>query len=237
MQAIGSLIILASFAAFILGVVNVIRPQAWMKVQKRLVGLFIILGSMAGCVAGGSMMPPAPATTEATINVEKGEAAAAPEQAPKKDGLTQAEFNAMWSEMKAVLASCDNAVSGAQASMKTGDVYKAYPRIQRAAEVCGKASLAAYSVDVPRSAKGEVRKKLTKGREICQMSIVSKQIAMESVAKVANGDSRPSAVSKAQEDMERGSTGAMACAVGFMAAANEAGLTLPEIEEAAAKSQ
>lgn len=82
MQAIGSLIILASFAAFILGVVNVIRPQAWMKVQKRLVGLFIILGSMAGCVAGGSIMPPSPATTEMTINVEKGEAAVAPKSKP-----------------------------------------------------------------------------------------------------------------------------------------------------------
>lgn len=82
MQAIGSLIILASFAAFILGVVNVIRPQAWMKVQKRLVGLFIILGSMAGCVAGGSMMPLAPATNEATINVETGEAAGASKSKP-----------------------------------------------------------------------------------------------------------------------------------------------------------
>lgn len=66
MEAFGGFIIFASFAAFILGVVNIIRPQGWMKVQKRLVGVFIILGSMGGCVAGATMLPPAPATTDST---------------------------------------------------------------------------------------------------------------------------------------------------------------------------
>lgn len=239
MAAIGGFIIFVSFAAFILGVVNLIKPQAWMKVRKRLIGAFIILGSMAGCVAGGSMMPPAPATTTASVEVDaaKGAKPAAVAPAPKPEGLTQGDFNVMWSEMLAVVGHCDTAVAGAQAGMKTGNVYAAYPRIQNAVEACRDASLKAYDVEIPRSAKGEVRKKLQKAREACQMSIISKQIAMESVGKVANGDGRPSAVSKAQDDMEQSGQGALRCVVGFMAAASEAGLVLPETEGVATKSQ
>lgn len=66
MEAIAGFIIFASLAAFILGVVNVIRPQAWMKVRKRLVGAFMVLGSMGGCVAGGLMLPPSAANTAVT---------------------------------------------------------------------------------------------------------------------------------------------------------------------------
>lgn len=66
MEAIAGFIIFASLAAFILGVVNVIRPQAWMKVRKRLVGAFMVLGSMGGCVAGGMMLPPSAANTAVT---------------------------------------------------------------------------------------------------------------------------------------------------------------------------
>lgn len=84
MEAISGLIILASFVAFILGVVNVIRPQAWMKVRKRQIGAFMVLGSLGGCVAGGMMMPPSATNTAVTAEAEaisdltaKGQAAAA----------------------------------------------------------------------------------------------------------------------------------------------------------------
>lgn len=64
MEAFAGFILLASLAAFVLGVVNLIRPQAWMKVRKRLVGAFMVLGSMGGCVAGSMMLPPSAPTTE-----------------------------------------------------------------------------------------------------------------------------------------------------------------------------
>lgn len=64
MEAIAGFFIIASLAAFVLGVVNVIRPQAWMKVRKRLVGAFMVLGSMGGCVAGSMMLPPSAPKTE-----------------------------------------------------------------------------------------------------------------------------------------------------------------------------
>lgn len=68
MEAFGGFIIFASFAAFILGVVNIAKPQGWMKVRKRLVGAFIVLGSMGGCVAGSLMLPPS--TQNAAVAAE-----------------------------------------------------------------------------------------------------------------------------------------------------------------------
>lgn len=99
MEAIAGFIIFASLAAFILGVVNVIRPQAWMKVRKRLVGAFMVLGSMGGCVAGGMMLPPSAANTAVTAEAASSSApvgvaevaaasapAAAADAAPKLTG-------------------------------------------------------------------------------------------------------------------------------------------------------
>jgi len=66
MQAFASLIILASVVAFVLGVVNLIKPMAWMKVHKRHIGAFMVLGSLGGCFAGGLMMPTSTTTPAAT---------------------------------------------------------------------------------------------------------------------------------------------------------------------------
>lgn len=71
MKSLGAIIILASFAAFILGVINIIAPQAWMRVRKRLVGAFIVLGAMGGCVAGLSVMPPPNPSAVSTITMEE----------------------------------------------------------------------------------------------------------------------------------------------------------------------
>ncbi|WP_313044884.1 Ltp family lipoprotein [Brevundimonas sp.] len=82
MEAIAGFILFASLAAFVLGVVNVIRPQSWMKVRKRLVGAFMVLGSMGGCVAGGMMLPPSAPKTEITAEAATmGDAIAAAEVA------------------------------------------------------------------------------------------------------------------------------------------------------------
>ena len=242
MEAVAIIIVLASFAAGVYGIINIIKPLGFLRIRKRWHGLVVLGGSCFTFVLGGLLgaagQPGGLSAAPAEASAKAPESGAPAQAAAKKPaGVTQVEFNTMWSQMKSVVGQCDAAVAGAQEGMKSGDVYKAYPRIQMAYEVCRDASLDVYKVEVPRSAKGEIRKKLLQARDACQMSIVSKQIAMESVGKVANGDGRPSAVSKAQEDMETSGQGALQCAVGFMGAASEAGLTLPEIEEAAAKSQ
>ena len=105
MKSLGAIIVLASFAAFILGVINIIAPQAWMRARKRLVGAFIVLGSMGGCVAGLSVMPPPNPSTVSTITME--EALRQGEKldgSPRPNSMSQIEFDATWNDVKARMA-------------------------------------------------------------------------------------------------------------------------------------
>lgn len=232
MEVIGGFIIFASFAAFILGIVNVVRPQAWMKVQKRLVGLFIILGSMAGCVAGGSMMPPAPATT-ASLEVDAGKSkvAAAP-PAPKPEGLTQAEFDGMWNRVKSEMERCDAPVRRAGNAVGTGNVYAAFGPVKAAGETCKEVWLGMDRIEIPRSAKGEVKKALTDARETCETAAYLKTEAMEQMVKVLDGDARPSVMADLRDKMQRGGDLSSGCFIGFLGAAAKADLTMPELADA-----
>lgn len=134
MEAIAGFIIFASLAAFILGVVNVIRPQAWMKVRKRLVGAFMVLGSMGGCVAGGMMLPPSAANTAVTAEaasssepVDVAEVAAASVPAAAADAapkLTGPQRNAVRSARQYLsMTGFSRAGLIAQLSSEYGDGY------------------------------------------------------------------------------------------------------------------
>lgn len=134
MEAISGLIILASFAAFILGVVNVIRPQAWMKVRKRLVGAFMVLGSLGGCVAGGMMMPPSATNSAVTAEAEsRSEPMAAGQAASSKDQIASAEAPKLTGPQKNAVRSAKQYLSMtgfsrdgliAQLSSEFGDGYE-----------------------------------------------------------------------------------------------------------------
>lgn len=229
MEVLGGFIILISFGAFILGVVNVIRPQSWMKVRKRLVGLFIILGSMGGCVAGATMVPPAPATTPM-----KGEAkTVAPEPAVvKATGLTQAEFTGVWSDVKARMERCDGPTRRAAEVLSQGDVYAAFGPTKAAAAACEDVWLKMSNVPLPRAAKGEVRKAMSEAIDTCETAMFAKREALQSLLKALDGDQRPSTMETITSEMERGKAATMMCGIGFLSAAEKAGLVLPEMEEA-----
>jgi len=108
MQAIASLLILASFVAFVLGVINLIKPMAWMKVHKRHIGAFMVLGSLGGCFAGGLMMP-----TSATIPAATGETVSSTE-ATGAEAATESEPDAVAVEEPKLTGPQRNAVRSAR---------------------------------------------------------------------------------------------------------------------------
>lgn len=240
MEAIGGFIIFASFAVFILGVVNIIRPQSWMKVKKRLVGVFIILGSMGGCVAGASMLPPVEATSagaeKAPAKVADKEPARVAEAPAKPAGMNQAEFDAVWSQVKMKMEQCDVPLRRAGEAVGTGNAYAAFAPVKAAGEACKSVWLEMGRIEIPRSAKGDVKKAMQAAQDTCESAAYQKKEAMEQMAKVLDGDMRPSAMAELQETLERGKALASGCWIGFMSAADDAGLTLPELDEAMKKA-
>lgn len=256
MQAFAGFIIFVSFIVFILGVVNVIRPQAWMKVRKRLIGAFIILGSMAGCV-GGSIMSvsaepggwaaameagrEAREAEEAKAAQEKqakpevaetADAAKLPTAAPRTHGLTQAEFDGIWTGVKSQMERCDAPVRRAGEVVGTGNAYAAFRPVKAASEACRDAWLGIDRIEIPRSAKGEVKKALREARERCSTAAVVKKEAMDRMAKVLDGDDKPSTMAALQDSLKRGTDLSSGCWLGFLAAATEAGLEMPEFKDA-----
>lgn len=249
METIGFIVVIVSFFAAIFGIINIIHPIKRLRIHKRLIGLFIVLGSVVGCTGGavlgvagqpggwGAEMARQEADRKAAEAASPTPATAGP--APKAEparpaGMTQAEFETTWSAVKASTAPCDNQVAAAGRLIGAGDVYAAYPAVQRAQATCSNAMSAISDVSIPRSAKVDVRRAMEDARSTCSTSAFVKFQAMEKVAKVVDGDSRPSAVAAAQADMEAAQGYQMRCIVGFMGAAQKAGLVLPEIRDGAA---
>ncbi len=242
METLGGILVLASLAAFVLGVVNVIRPQGWMRVRKRLVGLFIVLGSLGSCVAGAAMLPPP--DVEATQAAPKAEEAASkpprnitdrPEKAPpalKTSGLTQAEFDGMWAGVKRQMERCDAPVRRAGEVVGTGNAYAAFRPVKAASDACREAWLGIDRIEIPRSAKGDVKKALRDARERCSTAAVVKKEAMDRMAKVLDGDDKPSSMAALQDSLKRGTDLSTGCWLGFLAAATEADLEMPEFKDA-----
>jgi len=230
MKSLGAIIVLASFAAFILGVINIIAPQAWMRARKRLVGAFIVLGSMGGCVAGLSVMPPPNPSTVSTITME--EALRQGEKldgSPRPNSMSQIEFDATWNDVKARIERCDGPNRRAARAMMAGDERTAISLTSAAIKAC-KGELAAFgNVQIPDSASGIVRRSLTESIQTCRGAVQLKLESAEKTRDFLNGDQRPSTVEGLNEALQAAGRATANCGFGFMQTANYAQLNIPDL--------
>lgn len=243
-DAIGIILVLAAMVGFVFGVVNLIKPLGRLKITDRLRALAVVGGSFVVFLVGGfvgaagmSGGPTGAADASAAPPATELGAASAKTARANPAGISEAEFVGIWTSVKVAMEPCDNQVGRAGEALQGGDIYGAYPLVQRARETCMHASMAVSDVDIPRSAKGEVRKAIEEARERCSTTMFVKRKAMGKVAKVVDGDARPSAVAAAREELEEGSTMTMGCIVGFMSAAEKAGHVLPEFSEVMASAE
>lgn len=240
METVGIIIVLASMAAALFGLVNLVKPLGFLGIRRRRWAAAVVGGSvvafMVGSVIGAAGSP---GGLEGAASAGRAEPApAAPTKAPPRPaGVTREEFQMVWSQVKAQMEPCDAAVQRAGQAMQTGDAYAAYPLVTRAQSVCQDNWMAVGDIDIPRSAKGDVRKAIVEARDGCGTALFVKQDAMEQVAKVVDGEGRPSAVSAARQRMEEAGSMTMVCIVGFMRAGEATGHTLPEFEQATAAAK
>lgn len=227
-------IFLLSIPVGIAGLVLVIKPIP--PITKRRVGAGILAGSFvlfwASIIIAGMDMPegqqPSAAAAAKGQQGERARGAAVP--APKVEkpaGVAQAEYETYYDGVMNALKPCDTAVSSASTAIGAGDVYAAYPVVQRAEQVCLSTAGDVRAVRIPRSAKGEVKKSFEGARESCSMTGTMKWAGMRALAKVLDGDMRPSAVSDAKQQMAASSSYALVCAANMVQIAQAAGLELP----------
>lgn len=85
-------------------------------------------------------------------------------------------------------------------------------------------SNSARGLKPPKSATGDVKDAFKKALIQCSDAYLIKATGYNQMAKVLDGDRRPSAVGHAKQAMEAAQLGQFACIAGFMSAATEAGL-------------
>lgn len=228
---------LLSIPAGIAGLVLVIKPIP--PITKRRVGAIVLAVSFvifwASIIIAGMNLPPEDKAAGERAAAEEREAragaAVAPPPAKGPEGVTQIEFNAVWGAAKVVMERCDAPVRRAGEVVGTGDVYAAYPVVQRAEQECNQAMMLMSDIEPPRSAKGDVRKAIVEARDACATTAFIKGDAMKKLARVLDGDTRPSAFADAKAELERGQMSSLHCLAKFAAAAETAGVTLPEFDE------
>lgn len=240
MQGLATAIVIISFFVGVFGLVNIVYPIKALRIRKRLIGVLILLGAVAACMGGGvlgvSTQPggweKAHADGEAQRKADgaRAAAAAAAEPPARPVGMTEAEFLGVWSEAKRLMDPCDTRVGRAGDAMRTGDLYAAYDVVTQAQAVCEAASRDISAIPIPRSAKGDARKALIEARDRCSTAMFAKRQAMGKVARVVDGDARPSAVAEARRENELASTMTLGCVAAFAQAAEKAGYTLPELK-------
>ncbi|GLK49640.1 hypothetical protein GCM10017620_26130 [Brevundimonas intermedia] len=236
MFALALIVFLISIPAGIAGLVLVIKPIP--PITKRRVGAAILAASFVmfwggAITAGATMSPEMKAAGEAQQKKDqedRARAAAAVAKVEQPVGVTQAEFDAVWGATKVVMDRCDAPLRRAGEIVGTGDMYAAYPAVQRAEDECNQAMLLMQDIDPPKSAKGDVKRAFLDAREACATTAFIKGDAMAKLAKVVNGDSRPSAFAEVKAELERGQLSNLHCLAKFAAAAEAAGLTLPEFK-------
>lgn len=243
MEAVAIIIILASIGAGLFGLINLVKPLGLLRIRRRRYAAAVVGGSVfaffCGALLGAASQPGGLNTGIERAEKEngaRGEAAAAPAEkpAPKQappQGVTQVEFNAVWGAAKVVMSRCDTPLRRAGEIVGTGDVYAAYPAVQRAEEDCNQAMMLMSDIEPPKSAKGDVRRAIIEARDACATTAFIKADAMKKLGLVVNGDTRPSAFADAKAELERGQLSNLHCLAKFAAAAEAAGVTLPEFDQ------
>lgn len=234
----GGLLVLASPVLFILGLVALIKPLPKLKLGSRKRAGLALLGSVVAMGVGGALLPD-PATTPAKPADKPAEKASKPEAKPAAPVVdaeaVKSQTLALWKQVVAATEVCDKANGTAgevvgRISSGRASVYDGYNSAKQAEQVCRDATMTLGDLEPPAAVKGDTRQKFSKALENCQLAYVGKQMAMEKMAKILDGNMRPSAVAEFQETAQAAQSGALVCAAGFMTAADAAGVKIEDLK-------
>lgn len=233
MEAAGGFLGLIGLVLIVVGLVRLMLPG--LK-DKRKQSRYILFGGFAAFVVAVVIIPPpTPEQRAAAAKAEAREkaradkaqaaekAAAATAAATDKERLT-GEVRRLWSAIVAAAQPCDSASEIIGAALKSGSMFNLYEASTRGVAACREASMDIGGLDAPASADGDLENAFEQAIDKCSTSQVSKQIAFEQLAEVANGDQRPSAIVEAREKMTSAGSGGLYCAAAFIETAGKAGI-------------
>lgn len=234
-EFLGGLLALVSLGAMGISLIAIIRPLPKLNLPTRRKAALAFAASFALMIVAGAILPTRPPSEAQTTSTSAREPP--PSKPASKIDLT-ADTKAMWDEILVAVAPCDAASKlVASASDRSGDVYEVYEVVKEAESRCTVSWQALNDLDPPRSAKGQAKKHLAEAISTCSTAYWMKKEAYEKMAKVLDGDMRPSAVTTAKSSMEDATGAQLACVAGLMGAAEKAGVPMSALSEGSGKSE
>lgn len=239
MEALGGFIVLFGCVSFFLGVVSLFRPIEALKIANRKTATFVLLSSVVSCGVGGSLMPPPkeePAKiTNTQVMAAKGTQPSSPDK-PDVDPQATAKKDilALWSSVKSASADCDQANSKVADALgalgRSTTIYVAYENADRAHRICGQTWSELSNLEVPGTVQGDVATELEEALKNCRDAYLLRQMSLDKMKTVLNGDMRPSALQDYKQDAEAAQSGVLVCVAGMMGTGFKAGIDLKAFE-------
>jgi hypothetical protein len=239
-ENLGVLIALIAMAAFIVSIVAIIKPLPKLFLPTRKIGCLALVGSLVLFGIGGSILP-TPKKEGADINQPTTPAKIVATKSPslkdgtKPDKSAKADVMALWHKVKSASAACDKANMAAlgaieQISKGRGSVYTAYEIADRGHDVCRGSWSELDDLEVPDSVTGKPEDDLEKALGNCANAYLLRQMSLDKMRTVLNGDYRPSALQDFKGDASAAQQGVLVCVAGMMGAALETGVDLKEFK-------
>jgi hypothetical protein len=153
-----------------------------------------------------------------------------------QEGSAQAKVDLLelWKRVKSASGPCDRANSQVAEALsglgKSHSVYDAYGLADKAHDACRQAWSDLDKLKVPASIGGEQAESLKKSLEFCANAYLLRQMSLDKMKTVLNGDMRPSALQDYKGDAEAAQAGVLACVAGMMGAGAKVGLDMKEFK-------
>lgn len=210
------LLILFGLALFVAALIALVKPlpKLWMGSRKAaLVGL---AASIASCSVGASLAPkpnsegqPQIASTGAnksSATQSLADASVARETKAKAEALKK-EILTLWSAVQVATKRCDTANGRVVEALQASNRFAAYEAADNGHDICRETWSTLNALDPPASAKGETEDKFEKALESCSGAYLFRQMSLDKMRTVLDGDFRPSALQDYKEDAQTAQSG------------------------------
>jgi hypothetical protein len=184
---------------------------------------------MARVIAFGWMIL---AVVAALLSHGSGSSSTAQSTGGPQPATAQADFDRVNANVVAAVQPCERGWTTVQPALKSGNVQDGYNIATTAKTACMTAWTGVNSVKFGDATPQPYRDKLNNDLNECSHAYLTKATALNGIAEVLNGDSKPSKVQQVQREIASANEKTTSCLAAYVGDAKASGVTMPGSKDA-----
>lgn len=136
----------------------------------------------------------------------------------------ESELSALFKKVIEYSTPCDENMNELAKVFQTGDIYNAYEAAKVTKKVCEYSWEQIGKLSPPEGLNEEAHEQAEETLDNCHLAMFTRIQFSEQAMEVANGDTRPSAISEATEKSKQGNEYSTMCAAGFFVISESQGI-------------